>query len=105
MLTVCSLENIYNSEFLNAQFLTSPSMNKTVSLWCTMYLVFLDFGHATINWLMKDRCPKSVGDAKQSLEIRVEPKGDVGESGNQTKFINHEPGFSYITFSRPLLSN
>ena len=54
---------------------------------------------------MKDRCPKSVGDAKQSLEIRVEPKGDVGESGNQTKFINHEPGFSYITFSRPLLSN
>ena len=22
---------------------------------------------------MKDRCPKSVGDAKQTLEIRVEP--------------------------------
>ena len=26
---------------------------------------------------MKDRCPKSVGDAKQTLEIRVEPRGLV----------------------------
>ena len=25
---------------------------------------------------MKDRCPKSVGDAKQTLEIRVSQKGD-----------------------------
>ena len=25
--------------------------------------------------LMKDRCPKSVGDAKQTLEIRVELRG------------------------------
>ena len=59
--------------------------------------------------IMKDRCPKSVGDAKQTLEIRVEPKGDVRESGNLTKFINHEPQklsvLSFITFSRPQLSN
>ena len=27
--------------------------------------------------IMKDRCPKSVGDAKQTLEIRVEPRGLV----------------------------
>ena len=26
---------------------------------------------------MKDRCPKSVGDAKQTLEIRVELRGAV----------------------------
>ena len=26
---------------------------------------------------MKDRCPKSVGDAKESLEIRVELRGAV----------------------------
>ena len=26
---------------------------------------------------MKDRCPKSVGDAKQTLEIRVEQRGAV----------------------------
>ena len=35
---------------------------------------------------MKDRCPKSVGDAKQTLEIRVEPGGAVRDNGNGIYF-------------------
>ena len=35
---------------------------------------------------MNDRCPKSVGDAKQTLEIRVEPGGAVRDNGNGIYF-------------------
>ena len=35
---------------------------------------------------MKDRCPKSVDDAKQTLEIRVEPGGAVRDNGNGIYF-------------------
>ena len=35
---------------------------------------------------MKDRCPKSVGDAKQTLEIRVEPGGAARDNGNEIYF-------------------
>ena len=38
--------------------------------------------------IMKDRCSKSVGDAKQTLEIRVEPGGAVRDNGNGIYFLS-----------------